>query len=152
MADVEDKRAQQSRILMPSYQHSKRQFNNVHILYQTLLLTNTMLFHVLVVALGIGVAQSSSSTTRGPICQDLTLHLEASAQNFALPPYLPSTDARAVGQYLSSFNPSIIKQNVSVSGTYAISATYCRPVQKVPSRDSTIQLLLHGVGYTKVRR
>ena len=110
-----------------------------------------MLLHYLVVALGVGLVQSLRNNIRGPICQDLTLHLNAEAQNFALPPYPPSTDAKAVGQYLSSFNSSVIKQNVTVSGTYAISATYCRPALDVPGREATIQLLLHGVGYTKLR-
>ncbi|PVH70668.1 hypothetical protein DL98DRAFT_436573 [Cadophora sp. DSE1049] len=36
-----------------------------------------------------------------------------------------------------------------VSGTYQISVTYCQPTVKVPGRENTIQMLLHGVAYTK---
>ncbi|KAH7402184.1 Alpha/Beta hydrolase protein [Phaeosphaeria sp. MPI-PUGE-AT-0046c] len=108
-----------------------------------------MLLHYSTIALIVGLAQSTYHNTCKPICEDLTLHVDAKAQNFALPPYPPSTDPRAVGQYLSSFNSSSIKQNLTVSGTFAISATYCRPAQEVPGRETTIQLLLHGVGYTK---
>lgn len=97
------------------------------------------------------VTQSKYVTDPQPICKDIKLSLTATAENFALPPYPNSTAPTAVGQYLTSFNSSTIPQNHTVSGTFSIAATYCEPANKVPSREGTIQLLLHGLGYTKVR-
>lgn len=96
-------------------------------------------------------AQSKYVTNPQPICKDIKLSLTATAENFALPRYPDSTAPTAVGQYLTSFNASTIPQNHTVSGTFSIAATYCEPANKVPDREGTVQLLLHGLGYTKVR-
>jgi hypothetical protein len=110
-----------------------------------------MLLQYFLVVISATAVQSRYNNNTGPICRDLKIHVNAKAQNFALPPFPNSTNTTAVGQYLSSFNASTIPQSVSVSGTFAIAATYCQPANKVPGRENTIQLLLHGVGYTKVR-
>jgi hypothetical protein len=109
-----------------------------------------MLFSYFLI-LYVATVQSKYIINTGPICHDLKVHVNAEAHNFALPPYPESGTATAVGQYLSSFNASSIPQNLTVSGTFEIAATYCEPVKKVLGREKTIQLLLHGVGYTKVR-
>jgi hypothetical protein len=52
-------------------------------------------------------------------------------------------------EYLGSFDPATLPTAL-VSGTFAISATYCEPSVKVEGREGTIQFLLHGLSATKV--
>jgi hypothetical protein len=96
------------------------------------------------------LAESKYITNPQPVCKDVRLSLTATAENFALPSYPNSTTRTTVGQYLSSFNASTIQKNRTVSGTFTIAATYCEPANKVSERENSIQLLLHGIGYTKV--
>lgn len=98
----------------------------------------------------LGVGHAEYITNPSPICKDVKLSLTTTADNYALPPYPNSTAKTAIGDYIKSFNASTLPKNNRVSGTFNIAATYCVPANKVPEREGTIQLLLHGLAYTKV--
>jgi hypothetical protein len=77
-----------------------------------------------------------------PKCVNIIIPVTASAQNVVFPPYLNSRALGVAYEWLGSFNFSTLPK-AEVSGTYHISATYCKPVVNVTERAQTIQLLLH---------
>ena len=77
------------------------------------------------------------------------LPIHATAENAVLPTFPETTSPSAVYEYLGSLNYSSLAHN-TISGVFNISATYCEPSVKVEGREGTIQVLLHGVAYTKV--
>jgi len=88
-----------------------------------------------------------------PICRDFNLHVNAAAQNWDLPAYPNDTDVKTLVRYLTKTIPEsgfAQKPKRTVSGIFKIAATYCEPVNRVAEREGTIQLLLHGFGYSRV--
>lgn len=79
-----------------------------------------------------------------PTCTDFTMPVAASAMLTASPveidPANPLTLLSAVG--LGLFDHL-------VSGTFTIAGVYCEPENYVASRSNTLQLLVHGVTYTR---
>jgi hypothetical protein len=80
-------------------------------------------------------------------CKDLIVPITASGNLMVLPPF-NSTTADPL-QYISGLNFSSIPHKI-VSGIFNISMRYCVPSVEVEGRQNTIQMLLHGVAYTKV--
>lgn len=93
----------------------------------------------------------ATSSLAGPACRHVNLTVTASADNIDLPPFPNDTSPTAFGKYAQSFNVSEIGTR-KIEGTFNIAATYCEPSQRVKRRENTIQFLLHGLGYTKVRQ
>ncbi|KAH6674980.1 hypothetical protein B0J14DRAFT_25506 [Halenospora varia] len=87
-------------------------------------------------------------TTTPPNCKDILLPISAAAENTLYPAYPNLTTSKAFLQYLGSL-ANATTSPLPVNGTWNISVTYCEPVVKVQGREDTIQLLLHGVAYTK---
>lgn len=84
-----------------------------------------------------------------PACTNITLSVTAAANNLELPPFPNDTSRAVFGRYVQSFDPSTLGRK-RVNGTFNIAATYCEPSYTVIGRESTVQLLLHGLAYTKV--
>jgi hypothetical protein len=84
-------------------------------------------------------------------CTDIILPIQAQAFNSKFPPYPNSTAPGVMYQYLASYNASVLPSTL-VQGTFKISATLCTPTVNVKGRENTIQVLLHGLSSTKVRR
>lgn len=93
--------------------------------------------------------RSKNCSTSVPICRDVFLPITAAANNTVLPAYPNSTEPGVAYKYLASFNASTLP-TAPVSGVFNISATYCEPSVSVEGRNGTIQVLLHGLSYTKV--
>jgi len=83
------------------------------------------------------------------ICREITLPINATANNAVLPSFPNATSLSAVYEFLDSINNASLA-STSVSGIFNISASYCEPSIKISGRESTVQLLLHGLSYTKV--
>jgi hypothetical protein len=66
----------------------------------------------------------------GPTCTEFDFPVTVSAANFEIP--------------IST--PLVFQQ---VSGTYSIHARYCEPENYVKSRQNTLQVLVHGITYTR---
>lgn len=97
---------------------------------------------------------SKNTVNTEPKCQDIKLHIDATAQNWDLPAYPETTDQGTLVTYLSQTIPKsgfATKPKKTVSGTYKIAATFCEPTVKVPEREKSIQFLLHGFGSGRVR-
>ena len=69
--------------------------------------------------------------------------------NTAFPSYPNDTSPGVFYKYLASLS-TLTHETHNVSGTYNISVSYCKPTVKVEGREDSIQMLLHGVGMTKV--
>ena len=98
---------------------------------------------------GLSTPLQSSAACPAPRCRDIVLPIKAAANNTVFPPYPKSTAPGVMYEYLGSFDPATLP-TAPVSGTFAISATYCEPSVKVEGREGTIQFLLHGLSATKV--
>jgi hypothetical protein len=102
-----------------------------------------------------GLAVSAPANLSCPIipeslCKDITIPVTATANNTLLPTYPNSTSPEAFYEYFASLNFSAIAPFTNtVSGTFDISATYCEPTITFEGRNA-VQLLVHGVAYTKV--
>ncbi len=92
----------------------------------------------------------ANSALGSAICSPVSLEVPATVQNikFVNPPD-PHNGTAVVDWFQeASADPSTAQTNgtIKVSGTFYISGTYCRPSGKP---TEVIQLLLHGVTYTK---
>ncbi|KAF2161610.1 hypothetical protein M409DRAFT_28004 [Zasmidium cellare ATCC 36951] len=74
-----------------------------------------------------------------PTCNLLTINVDITALNIQLP------------SNISGLTLDILTAlpKVQIQGTYQIAARYCEPEVKNSSRTNTLQLLVHGVTYTK---
>ncbi|KAF2209971.1 hypothetical protein CERZMDRAFT_46247 [Cercospora zeae-maydis SCOH1-5] len=82
----------------------------------------------------------------GLSCRDLNISVDVSAKNRALPNGLDLSSL----QGLSVLNDLVAGLGeFLVSGTYTISARYCESSANVQSRNTTLQILVHGLLYTK---
>lgn len=103
------------------------------------------------VSIGCAIPISHPLPARNqPSCRDIVIPVQAEAQNAQFPPYPNSTASGVMYQYLASFNSSALPSTL-ISGTFDISATFCEPTVNVQGRNSTIQVLIHGLSETKVR-
>ena len=93
---------------------------------------------------------SSCPSSPYPLCKDLMIAVTATANNTLLPTYPNSTSPTAFYEYFGSLKFSRTPPFTNtVSGTFNLSATYCEPTIKMEGRNA-VQLLVHGVAYTKV--
>ncbi|KAL8823923.1 MAG: hypothetical protein Q9191_005443, partial [Dirinaria sp. TL-2023a] len=86
-----------------------------------------------------------------PHCRNLTYHVRASAVNKAIPSPAASSLSTMAG--VNTFYAGLSAQlatasNRTVSGVYALSATYCSPPGGT-QRHTPLQILVHGSTYTK---
>lgn len=73
--------------------------------------------------------------------QNMALHTDLDTENFNI---LLNPLLRGILNPL----PSNLFDEV-VSGTFSIGATYCEPLNTVPGRENTLQILVHGISYTR---
>ena len=87
-------------------------------------------------------------------CTDLYVPISISARNgvFNVAPLKANLDATTFIQNVTStagnFTQTALTRYTTVSGTYNISARFCKPDQPL-SPNPTIQLLVHGIGFDK---
>ena len=81
-------------------------------------------------------------------CVNITIPVPIYSFNAALP-VISSLEVSLIG--LVSYLNSVAEVTFSylVSGTFNTAATYCEPQVSDPSRENTLQLLVHGATYTK---
>ncbi|KAF1992062.1 hypothetical protein K402DRAFT_388632 [Aulographum hederae CBS 113979] len=97
------------------------------------------------------LALAASATAR--VCTNLTIPVNISARQgiFTLPPFTSNLDASRFALNLtkqgSNFTDSILTGYQTVTGTYNISAQYCRP--SADSHPAVVQYLTHGIGFDK---
>jgi hypothetical protein len=111
------------------------------------MLHNMQLIAFTLVLLLIGATSSSPIEQRQAIpagCTNITIPVTVSAENLVLPPDLGINNFIPIGTPLLS---TLFDQ--FVSGTFDIAATYCEPVNPVAGREDTLQILVHGITYTK---
>lgn len=79
-------------------------------------------------------------------CTDIAIPVSVSANNKDFPPNLTVESLLSLGllnNVVAGLTSSL------VSGTYTIGARYCEPSKDVAARKDTLQLLVHGITYTK---
>lgn len=87
-------------------------------------------------------------------CQNLTVPVCISARNgvFNLPTLQGNADATTFAQNLTSirgnFTKEVLLDYATVSGTYNISAKFCKPDVE-NGTNPTVQVLTHGLGFDK---
>lgn len=82
-------------------------------------------------------------------CSEITIPVSIQSTNAYIDPNINSAPSlyNALRNIYSGITDFVF--NVNVAGTYNISARYCEPEVDIPSRRNTIQLLVHGITYTK---
>ncbi|KAI9730400.1 MAG: hypothetical protein M1834_005910 [Cirrosporium novae-zelandiae] len=95
---------------------------------------------------------TNTTTSNGPTCTDFMIPVTINASNKKVPTTLTSAltttlTSTTLSNLLNNLGDDL--QNALVSGTYNISARYCAPETIIANRTSTIQLLVHGITYTK---
>ncbi|KAI9756203.1 MAG: mRNA cap guanine-N7 methyltransferase [Chaenotheca gracillima] len=85
------------------------------------------------------------------LCQKVHIPVTASADNFAFPKLNDLNKPGAIQDLLVEVGNVLTKgEKVTRGGSFQIVGRYCRPTVSVDrDRDSTIQLLLHGLTYRK---
>lgn len=110
-----------------------------------------VIFFILVTTAISAPATQSYPSEQLPTCQELLVPVQASANNTFFPAYPNSTTPTAIYDYIRSLGSAPLKPLANpVAGVFNISVRYCEPTVKVEGRQDSIQLLLHGLGYTKV--
>ena len=92
------------------------------------------------------IAPASEITKRDPTCQNIDITVTFPATNATIPlgfTLNPLTILSAVASLVF---------DAAVSGTYNIAARYCEPTIVIPSRQGTLQLLVHGATHTQNHR
>lgn len=80
-------------------------------------------------------------------CKDITISVPARAFNKLLPLDLSAlTDGAALSNLLTSVESL---GTALVSGDYEIAGTFCSPLRHVAARQDTLQVLVHGITYTR---
>ncbi|OAA82403.1 hypothetical protein LEL_01948 [Akanthomyces lecanii RCEF 1005] len=80
-------------------------------------------------------------------CQHLIINLEASAANRII--ILNLTALNAAELIPKELTTVVNAASINITGQYQIAANYCAPLIDVPERRQTLQILVHGVTYTK---
>ncbi|KAI0997620.1 hypothetical protein K3495_g10568 [Podosphaera aphanis] len=85
---------------------------------------------------------------RAPTCSDINIPVSLDTLNFNIDSDLNSQDSlkNAMQKFFNSNNTS---PTVRVNGQYNIAARYCEPEVRNATRANTIQILVHGITYTK---
>jgi hypothetical protein len=82
-------------------------------------------------------------------CRNITISVPISAWNTPISESLVPTSI-SVASLLSLLNGlGALTFSYFVTGTYETAATYCEPQVYDPSRENTLQFLVHGATYTK---
>jgi pimeloyl-ACP methyl ester carboxylesterase len=90
------------------------------------------------------ICQAAALPSSPMTCQDIVIPVSASADNFELPAGLSLIDLTA------AFLDGVAELSTApVNGQYNIGARYCEPSPPVPNRQQTLQVLVHGVTYTR---
>ncbi|KAI9823957.1 MAG: hypothetical protein M1819_001109 [Sarea resinae] len=95
---------------------------------------------------------TSSKCAAGPVCQDFFLSVTATSLIAQFPDSALAnlTDSSSVVAAIDTLAAKINSTvHTDVTGTYNISARYCEPNVTIADRKSSIQLLGHGITYTK---
>jgi hypothetical protein len=83
----------------------------------------------------------------GPTCSDIIIPVNITANNFVIPSTLTVDN---LGTFINGLGSSLFDLAANIiGGSYNIAARYCEPELYVPSRQHTVQLLVHGVTYTR---
>jgi pimeloyl-ACP methyl ester carboxylesterase len=110
---------------------------------------SSILLH-LILLFSISVAGECSPE---PHCTNIVLSVEACATNVVVNIQGDIKNRTVIENYIQGVTDGTLKlvtgSTQEVSGTYNISATYCRPTRDVPRLNSTVQLLVHGLTYNK---
>lgn len=110
------------------------------------------LSNIIILPLHCCVNASPLKRDDGGHCVDLNIRVEVVAQNWDLSPlalYLNDPAQLLTSSTLVALLDRIGLANIPVSGNETIAATYCEPLVTNPSRQNTLQLLVHGVTYTR---
>lgn len=83
----------------------------------------------------------------GPNCHEVTIPASVLATNKLIPSSLNLTRLGTVPGAIGEFIGDV--QDTTVAGTWDIIGRYCEPERKVEKRKHTVQLLVHGLTYTK---
>ncbi|RKF78946.1 putative ctr copper transporter family protein [Golovinomyces cichoracearum] len=106
-----------------------------------------LLFHLLLG--GFNVAQGAIILGRsGPSCSEFRIPVTVSVENMKIDPNINSVDSlrgAMQGIALGTLKPVKVK----IQDTYNIAARYCEPEVQNPNRTNTIQMLVHGITYSK---
>jgi pimeloyl-ACP methyl ester carboxylesterase len=95
----------------------------------------------------VPTALGAIPTPRGPTCTDIGIPVSIQADNLALPSTLTSANLET---FINGLGGSIFDLVTNlINGTYNIGARYCEPEVIIASRANTIQLLVHGITYTR---
>jgi hypothetical protein len=85
----------------------------------------------------------------GPNCYDFFIPINATSLNRQIEDYNLTTTA-SIESLIASLETSVSTSTyITVTTSFNISARYCEPEVKIPSRASSIQFLVHGITYTK---
>ncbi|KAF4984937.1 hypothetical protein FDECE_16966 [Fusarium decemcellulare] len=91
---------------------------------------------------------SISSASAGTLqCEDVAVKVSATAPCKATPADLNLTDAASDASTFSSLLNGL--PEVLSSGTFTIRGRYCRPSAQVAKRAATLQILVHGITFTR---
>lgn len=104
----------------------------------------------LILALLVPTGLSASVKRAGPVCNEFTVPITASAPSKNLPGLDPSrlSDPDYLVNYVLS-QASSGTNGPETSGTYNIAVRYCQPEVAVAPRANTIQVLQHAITMTK---
>ncbi|KAI9743947.1 MAG: hypothetical protein M1818_002681 [Claussenomyces sp. TS43310] len=95
------------------------------------------------------------SYTEAKICQNLSIPVQIDARTgiFNLSQPTDATDLTTFAQHLATQGANYTEQLLTgyntTSGTYNISATYCKPSNATSNSSATVQFLTHGIGFDK---
>ncbi|CAD6503829.1 BgTH12-05574 [Blumeria graminis f. sp. triticale] len=93
--------------------------------------------------------QGASLLPRGMTCRDVLIPTVVNTSNDYIDPTINSqAKARSWMQKVDSHRINSTEE-VDINDKFNIAARYCEPEVKNPSRANTIQLLVHGITYTK---
>ncbi|RFU23978.1 hypothetical protein B7463_g12360, partial [Scytalidium lignicola] len=91
------------------------------------------------------LSTSALASTPSPRCIEFTIPVTATSINVDIPD-VTFTTVQSVVDLLESTAPIL---NTSETSSFDISARFCYPTKVVASRKNTVQLLVHGITYTK---
>lgn len=90
-----------------------------------------------------------SGSSIGLNCYDFFIPVQATSLNLQLNDS-NLTDTASVASLLASLSTSANTSYIPVTGFFNISSRFCEPQIKVEHRQSSLQLLIHGVTYNKI--
>jgi pimeloyl-ACP methyl ester carboxylesterase len=94
-------------------------------------------------------------TTADYICNNITVPLSLSATNGVFGFSTPQSNIDVTNFILDSVMPErnitadLLSGYTTISGTYTIQGTFCRPATPRPGQQSVVQILTHGIGFDR---